>query len=53
VESLVDLPQFRAYLQAIMDNRRLSHDQKVKRVKAIMFHWEKSLRKEQESKNGK
>jgi hypothetical protein len=53
VESLVDLPKFRAYVQAIMNNPRLSHDQKVRRIQAILFHWEKALRKEKEMRNGK
>ena len=53
VESLADMPKFRAYLQSITDNPRLSHDQKVERVQAIMFHWEKVVRKERERRNGK
>lgn len=53
VESLDDMPQFRAYLEAIWDNKRLSHDQKVRRVKAFLFHWEKAVRKEEKIRNGK
>jgi hypothetical protein len=53
VESLADLPKFRAYVQAITNNPRLSEVQKIKRIQAILFHWEKTLRKEKEMRDGK
>ena len=37
-----ELPQLRAYLKAIRDDPSLSHAEKLKRVQAILFGWDRS-----------
>lgn len=37
--STKELPQMRAYLAAIGNNEKLSHEEKMKRVHAILFGW--------------
>jgi hypothetical protein len=53
--SLKDLPRLRAYLDAVGDDTSLSHDEKIKRVNAILFGWDRSkvdLVEPDKSKNG-
>ena len=40
--SLTELPQLRAYLKVVGDDASLSHDEKIKRVQAILFGWDRS-----------
>ena len=40
--SLKELPQLRAYLEVIGNNDGLSHDEKMQRVHAILFGWDRS-----------
>ncbi len=37
-----DLPQLRAYLAVVGDDTSLSHDEKIERVQAILFGWDRS-----------
>ncbi len=37
--SLEELPRLRAYLEAIGDDASLSHDEKMQRVRAVLFGW--------------
>jgi len=50
-----ELPQLRAYLDIIGDDATLSHDEKIKRVHAVLFGWKRSSTGEDEpdkSSNG-
>jgi len=38
--SIKELPQLRAYLDVVMDDASLSHEEKLKRVRAILFGWD-------------
>jgi hypothetical protein len=40
--SLKELPQLRAYLAVIGDDTSLSHDEKIKRVHAILYGWDRA-----------
>jgi histidyl-tRNA synthetase len=40
--SLTELPQLRAYLKVVGDDSSLNHDEKIKRVQAILFGWDRS-----------
>ena len=37
-----ELPQMRAYLEVIGNDTSLSHDEKIKRVRAILFGWDRA-----------
>jgi hypothetical protein len=37
-----DMPQLRAYLAVIADNTNLSHDEKIERVQAILYGWDRA-----------
>lgn len=53
--SLTELPQLRAYLDVVGDDASLNHDEKIKRVRAILFGWDRSkldLVEPDKSKNG-
>lgn len=39
--SIKELPQLRAYLCLIADDASLSHDEKMKRVEAILYGWDR------------
>jgi hypothetical protein len=40
--SVKELPHLRAYLEVVGDDASLSHDEKLKRVQAILFGWDRS-----------
>ena len=40
--SLTELPQLRAYLKVVGDDASLNHDEKLKRVHAILYGWDRS-----------
>ncbi|HXR04442.1 MAG TPA: hypothetical protein VN836_07020 [Verrucomicrobiae bacterium] len=40
--SIKDLPHLRAYLDVVIDDASLSYDEKVQRVRAILFGWDRS-----------
>jgi hypothetical protein len=40
--SIKELPHLRAYLDVIVDDASLNHDEKVERVRAILFGWDRS-----------
>ena len=40
--SLTELPQLRAYLDVVADDASLNHEEKIKRVRAILFGWDRS-----------
>jgi len=40
--SLTELPQLRAYLKVVGDDVNLNHEEKIERVKAILFGWDHS-----------
>jgi hypothetical protein len=40
--STKELPHLRAYLDVIGDDASLNHDEKIKRVRAILFGWDRS-----------
>ncbi|MEO6183047.1 MAG: hypothetical protein ABIP71_08130, partial [Verrucomicrobiota bacterium] len=53
--SLKELPQLRSYLTVIGDDTNLSHDEKMKRVHAILFGWDRpggSGKEQDKSRNG-
>ncbi len=37
-----DLPQLRAYMEAISDNTSLSNDEKLERVHAVLYGWDRA-----------
>jgi hypothetical protein len=50
-----DLPQLRAYMEVIDDDTTLSHDEKLKKVHAILYGWNRGpsdAGEEDKSKNG-
>ena len=56
-ESLTELPQLRAYLKVVGDDTSLNHDEKLKRVHAILYGWNGSklnmdLVEAEKNKNG-
>jgi hypothetical protein len=55
--SLTELPQLRAYLKVVGDDTSLNHDEKLKRVHAILYGWNGSklnmdLVEAEKNKNG-
>ena len=40
--SMTELPKLRAYLKVITNDTSLNHDEKLKRVQAILFGWDHS-----------
>ena len=40
--SIEELPQLRAYLDVVGDDASLNHEEKIKRVHAILFGWKRS-----------
>jgi arginine deiminase len=40
--SLKELPHLRAYLAVVGDDASLSHDEKIERVRAILFGWDRA-----------
>jgi len=54
---LTELPQLRAYLKVVGDDTSLNHDEKLKRVHAILYGWNGSklnmdLVEAEKNKNG-
>jgi hypothetical protein len=53
--SIKELPHLRAYLDVIGDDASLNHDEKIERVKAILFGWDRSkvgVNGQNKSRNG-
>jgi hypothetical protein len=50
-----ELPQLRSYLCLIADDASLSHEQKMEKVRAILFGWDRAesdLKEQRKSRNG-
>jgi len=44
VATVQEIPWIRAYMQAVVDNKSLSSDEKSKKVEAMLFHWVKEVK---------
>lgn len=53
--SIKELPHLRAYLAIVRDDASLSHDEKIERVKAILYGWDRAksgMNGQDKSRNG-
>ena len=48
-----ELPRIRAYLQAIVNDTSLSGDETMKKIQALLFHWERSEKQQKKVSDAK